>query len=683
VSEADRPNSTAFWRRALPLLCVLGAAAVIGSASLVYPMGREQGVCAYLADEALRGRVLYRDLVLDVSPLAVMVHVLALLLFGHSMHAVRILDLLLVMATSGFVYAFALRAFGRKWLAVTAGVLYPLLYGLLDYWSAAQADGFLNLPVAAAFWLVAGQSRDDGSPGQPARSRPAARFVAGFLMGLAVLFRPAAWLLVLGLGLAAAFGRNRWRQVAVWYGSGVAVTLAGFLAVLAAGGALPAFLGSGFPAPDGGTETGYSALAGRVLPTLTSPLLDPTLCLNAILGLAGLVVGAKLAREDPANRGSFFLVLVWAAGALGSVFLQGNYLPYQYSSLLAPLAVLNALALSGILIPFWRRWRRRYQRALLAGAAGLLLFGTSVLPQRFSDLVRLATGSMRTTDYWCSRRFNSAYFALAENLAASEYLSRETRPTDRVFIWGNEPLAGFLASRANGSSFVCNRVLRPDWPRGALSRKFLSGLSGSPPEAMLVKHGDVADWPGRRGIDSYEALKQSKEMLGFVLAGYELSARIGRFDLLRRASAGQGLPDVGADPAALEADLHEALAYAALARGRGYATVLWPLDTAGRRSGGFDLAKAAGGPVLPYRDLNRSLWLERDISTSLPALSIWIRGDNRAFAQLQPFTFQSDGEHFVSDDYRFGLLRTCANGLVLVYEVAARTGEETVSGQEE
>jgi hypothetical protein len=133
---------------------VLGATLVIGSVSLVYPFGRDQGIHAYIADAALHGATMYKDILMGMLPMTVIVHLLALLIFGHSMTSLRLLDLLWTMATAGLIFFFVVRAFRRRWLAAAAGILYPFFYYNYNFWHSAQNDGFLNLPVAAAMAVL-------------------------------------------------------------------------------------------------------------------------------------------------------------------------------------------------------------------------------------------------------------------------------------------------------------------------------------------------------------------------------------------------------------------------------------------------------------------------------------------------------------------------------------------------
>lgn len=656
----------------LPLLVVIAAAAVFGAGSLVLPMGRDQGAYAGLADQVLRGKVMYRDLLVDVPPMAVVVNMIALSLFGHSMAAIRILELLMAAATATLVFGFFLRGWGGRWSAAIAGAFYPFLYYQFGFSHSAQPDGFANLPVAAAMLAALA-----------ALERPRAWrwLLAGALAALALLFRPTLWLLLPGLATVAwlySDGGRKWRHP-LWLGTGVLAVGCGMLLAVAASGALPDFLRTavGVPSPDGGADFGYTGIAGRLVPTLTTYLLEPDFCIGALMGVVGLamtLVAFPSESEGQSRRGSALLVMLCVAAALFSVFVQGAYYFNHYAPMLPGLAVFCALAVTGILAPAWRRLRRKSARVLAVGVVVLTFILASVLPSRLFDMVQVARGALKQPDYFSSRRFNSGKFSLAQNLAAAEFLTAKSAESDRVFVWATEPLVGFVADRPGATRFAFNRVMRADWPRNRFARELERELSQSPPEWFLAWHGDLARWSGRESTDSYTALLESPELRRFVLDNYELEMTMGRLDILRRSNSERA--SVGG--AELDEDLQEALAFCSKAASQRYRSVLWP---------GGDIERLArqaevGDRLMSYRSLNQMIWLGRDLSGQMPALSIWIAGDDRAFAALSPWRYQSDGDHFVADDYRFTLLHTCANRLVFVYEVDAATGQETVQSEE-
>ena len=81
-------------------LAITVVALCLVSGGLFFPFGRDQGNYAYPAWAWLDGQMPYRDVYVFKPPATVWVHALAQLLFGHSMVAVRILDLGWTVATA-------------------------------------------------------------------------------------------------------------------------------------------------------------------------------------------------------------------------------------------------------------------------------------------------------------------------------------------------------------------------------------------------------------------------------------------------------------------------------------------------------------------------------------------------------------------------------------------------------
>jgi len=115
---------------------------LLGSVSLILPFGRDQGIHAFIADSVLHGAVPYKDIYNIKPPMTTVVHAAALLLFGHSMTSIRILDLILTILISLGIFAFTVKAFKQPWMALFAALLFPYQYFQVDFWNTAKpTDG--------------------------------------------------------------------------------------------------------------------------------------------------------------------------------------------------------------------------------------------------------------------------------------------------------------------------------------------------------------------------------------------------------------------------------------------------------------------------------------------------------------------------------------------------------------
>jgi 4-amino-4-deoxy-L-arabinose transferase-like glycosyltransferase len=666
-------------RGLLPLLVVAGSAMLLGLVSLAYPFGRDQGTYAFYAEAMLRGMSLYRDVPMMQMPLTAFVHLIALVLFGHSMTAIRILDLFWTAGIALLTYLFVRQMFRRNGLALLVGLLFPFIYYLFDWWGTAQVDGFLNLPAAGAFALAAvALNRPAGAPASGERPH---WFLAGLLVTMALLFKYTVILMLpavfVGPLLTYGWRSTRTRSALVWLSAGFAAGTACFLTVVTATGVLPGLI-----------ETQVRATAPYAALGLTQRMW----LLGAVRGLfygftnayphgvilvaLGLVPAAvTLLRRGPEAEGrakvAIYATLAWLAAGMASVFVQRKFFPYHYLAILPALAVLGGMALVWVLEPLWRILDRRWQRTVLV-AVGVIaaLVGTEYF-NGYLTLGRAAFGVQSIKEYWVARHMRMGDYIVAEQLALADYLARNTRQDERVVNYGIDPCVTFPAWRKPQFRYTSPFLA----PNCTLTTRFRE----DPPEVFLVKHDDRLPWVYGHSRDSYEQLLRFGQLRDYILANYELEARIGKFDVLRLVVAGKSMPDVTNGPEQLAADLQEAETYVPEAALQACSLLLWPVAPLPALFG------VAPKKALAYRDFNRSLWANNRKTPAdfLPMLSVWIKDDERPFAKLDPFCLQNDGKDFATDEYRFGLLHTCRNGLVFVYQVDRRTGREVVSGDGE
>ena len=513
------------------LLPIIAATLLFGSVSLIFPFGRDQGIHAFIADSALSGKVVYRDVFNVKPPLTTVVHGLALILFGRTMTAIRLFDLLWTIATSLVLAAFAARAFGNRWVGAVAGVLYPFQYYLFGYWHSAQTDGWLNLPLAAAF-LVALSCLEFAE-----KRERRAWFWVGFLVALAALFKytvGVALPLIAVFGLIAGHGRfaDRFRA-ALWSVAGCVVAFAGTALALLVSGAMPAFLESQLGLMPSYTRLGPAE--GSLVTAFVAPLLaNGVLRVLAFTGAVGLLGTAILMAVRRNARPGAVIALLWCLAALVSVVAQGKFFVYHYLPLIAAAAVLAA-GLVALAAPALRRLPAMVNVVLgLATAAGLT-FAAGYAPQ-FATLASVARGQPTLREYWDSGEHNSGSdFSLREDLALADYLDATTRPVDRVFIWGYEPLVYFVSRRKMVSRFEYNFPLVVSWHTEQFRAELVHDLTATPPTIFVVAHGDQTPWVMGHDKDSFETLMDFPELRDYVAGHYLPDQRVGRFDAYRFA----------------------------------------------------------------------------------------------------------------------------------------------------
>ncbi len=97
-------NKSRIW---MQIAIIVLAVVVFGGPTLMYPFGRDQGEYAWIAASALQGKVIYTDVFNVKPPLTHVIHEAAILLFGHHMVSIRILDMLWQGATAILIFKIA------------------------------------------------------------------------------------------------------------------------------------------------------------------------------------------------------------------------------------------------------------------------------------------------------------------------------------------------------------------------------------------------------------------------------------------------------------------------------------------------------------------------------------------------------------------------------------------------
>ena len=145
----------------------------------------DEGVRALSAIRMLEGARLYTDVVTDKPPGSSFFYAAIFAAFGRSMKAVHLGATIWNFGTSLVVYLTAARSYGRR-TALWAALLF--VYFSTNYFTqdtmAANSELLMALPYTAAFYffmMAAGCNRR--------RERAAALIAAGFLTGLAAMFK--------------------------------------------------------------------------------------------------------------------------------------------------------------------------------------------------------------------------------------------------------------------------------------------------------------------------------------------------------------------------------------------------------------------------------------------------------------------------------------------------------------
>jgi hypothetical protein len=486
---------------------LLAAAILFGLSSLAYPWTLlDSPLSAYAAKVILEGGTLYKD-VWDVrAPGVFFTFALQQFLLGGSGVAMRAFDVLWQLSTGLVLAHLAWLLLRRHGVGFIAGFIYLLTYFSQNYFHWAEPDTFLSLPLAlACLFAVKGI----------ASGRGVHWALAGAMVGIAALFKLPYGLFGVGL-ILAAIQQPRGEQKALvarllGLAAGFATPLAACFGYFALKGGLQEFLVTQLVfAPAYVKHIHATIPVGQVLGSAFALLLVPLYAIAGI-GLGGMFVSMVQRKTiAPAEK----LVAFWFAVGVVTLFLQGSFLPYHYTTLYAPLAVLSAGPIHALL--FESCGQRTPMRILLIAVLVIsMLVAVRKLGQHAEYAWYTVAGKF-PPDPW---------------VALGQSLREKTSPQDKIFVWGNAPVLYLHSGRDSASRFLCTAYLmvpvRGVDYQGVLMRE----LAGNPPNyIVLVKKSAIT--PGLP--DSLPSFEQFTLFREFVETHYQIEGEAELFILYRR-----------------------------------------------------------------------------------------------------------------------------------------------------
>lgn len=503
ASAPEQHARVASWWPVAALLLAAGLTWWLRAPLHQLPLERDEGAYAVIAARWLAGDTLYRELFDHKPPLVYVVFAVAAVLPGDPVVAIRVVATLYLLVTAAVLLILGQRLYGP--LAAVAAVVTLLAYG--SSWRfqglTFNTEAVMALPATVACLLVV-QALQEG--------RGWLLFWAGCYVGLAVLAKPVALLLLGPLLLAPLLAR--WPRVRV--GAGAAMGLAG---VLLLPGLCALWL-----ALQGASGAAYEALilynrlyaaesltqgwALAKLWPIWAPML--TLCLPALLGfgVAPLVRPADEAGAAARWWAAHLTVGLWALALLATALFSLRPYPHYY---LAAVPLLSLLAGVGI-AALARLLAAATHRPWLAPGAALLASVALVAPAvvELMPLRRLEPAIQISTLY----AWDGTYF-FAPASAVAAYVSERVPPNEPIFVWAAEPQIYVLAARWPVARFVYDYPV--DRLPGARD-ELLETLRRTPPPLIIT----------------YAAVRPIGVHPFFEEYGYSLQATIGGYDIFER-----------------------------------------------------------------------------------------------------------------------------------------------------
>lgn len=405
----------------------------------------DESIYLLMARSMLQGHAPYTAIWDNKPPGLYALFVLAQVLFGQTVLAIRWLAIAVVTATSFLLWLYGRYVLGGWAIGALAGLFYAV-FSLQNGGLASNAEIMFAPFTVAAFLLLGVRT------GVPGSIRPGRRMTflgIGILLGLAIQIKTVAGMELLAalalIGLAPLISRRRgqpppYREAAL------------AAALVAAGAALPLLMAaSAFAVSGHFSQYVYANWTANSIYLRSAPALTLAAVAEALLGQmrgAMLLWGAALAaaplavmirRRHPAVAMSLAVLGIWLVLALAATLLSRRFYAHYYLQVLPPLSLLAAATIVQAVnldsaLP-------RVRQALLIGlivAIGLVQPAARYARHSLSEIDALVRRTPRvellayTASYLRDHMAPGDYLFVAEGAPVLYYLTGASIPTRYV-----------------------------------------------------------------------------------------------------------------------------------------------------------------------------------------------------------------------------------------------------------
>lgn len=504
----------------LIFIIILIAGVILGSASLLYPFGRDQGIYAYAGELLLQGKIDYKY-IFDLKPPGVhFTFALGHLIFGKSMMGMRIFDILWQSVTGFVLFIIIYKLTKSKSAGLLSSVLYIFLYFRLDYWHTLQADGFLNLPFALSILLVHISDKEKYS---------VPLFAAGVLFGITILFKYTLIIFLPLLVIIFIFQpglQNRIKKISLYLAGFVVINLLAVSIYLFAG-ALDEFIDIQFVQTPLYAKIGYETesagfITANVIRLFFSSVYSPLIWFSTIIAIY-LLITKQLYYK-------YSVIFVWIVSSIAGLIIQWKFFLYHFLVIIPAISAGTSL----FFVNLNEKYKERFRKLLpITGAIILIcyfLLGFKPYISNYADLFNYLNGSKTLNEVYEVKGFtNDSAFMIAKTFRAIEFVKQNSSENSGIYIWGFDPLIYYLSGRHCVSRFIYNFPLYWKENNEKFQTEFMEDLNKERPELILVsQHDPLYFISGFKG-DSREMLDRLPGFKTYIEQNYEYAARVDDF----------------------------------------------------------------------------------------------------------------------------------------------------------
>jgi hypothetical protein len=426
-------NSSALLPAAISLPVVFALALALRYPVADFPLVRDEGEYAYIAQRWLAGEVPYKHSFDQKPPGAFAAYALFIATLGESPAALHWGAQLYSLGTLAVVFALGRKLFAARVGAVAAALCAFMAADPQVAGNVANTETFMVLPLTSGA-LTAWLTVERGSPGWA--------FATGLLAAAALLCKQTALYGVVLLFAWVVWQSPRRRLLAAPLLAGLALPLLLAVAAFAGAGALPEFydctIGYNLSYAARVPLSEYPAAFGQAFGRLLGPFW-PVYLAAAAFSLLALIRLAAPRRPRPSPAA---FVLLWLGATCLAASTGGQFFPHYFVTTLPPLSLLAAaglVAAADRLRPAWLR-----AAAPFLAAAAMIAYGVSLSPWYY-----FTPGEAGKCRYLYGDQN-----PFAECVPLSEYVAAITQPDDAVFVAGSEPEVYYYARRRCAGYYI-------------------------------------------------------------------------------------------------------------------------------------------------------------------------------------------------------------------------------------
>ena len=569
-----------FLRKHRVTLLIVAVVLIAAAPTLLYPMGRDQGMYANIAASILRGGTPYTDM-WDIKPPPIYyLYALGMSLFGQTPVGIRAIDLLLVpLGLLGLVRIGTL--LGNSRVGQWAALLYGVFYFSDQFTNLTQSDSLVTVfIIAAAVCVLQSQQYPVGT-----RKALLWSLSAGAWCGFIVWFKQYQLFFIGALILYQVWHRRgHWLALsreALSFVVGGLLTGGGLLAYFAAIGVFNELL---IVAQSTSAYNAQYTDWGAFLSQIGSYFAFRWAIWSPVFTLTVVAFVLALLRRF---RGKWLLAWLWLIAGIAFMMIQRLGFDTHWIPMLPALSLLSGAALDALLIPFTSENKplplaRNERMGAGVGVGGsksetFIEFGMSKsnppsptlppqggkgekpLPLARNERMGAGVGVgavfaacfiailayntwLPALPYLLEREDQVAYYARfqandlkpEQGLQVVNYLRERVAVGDTIYIWGFRPEIAFMGGWRPATRWQAQFPLVATWYPHEWQQQNVDILWAALPPYALIVRDDYMPWVTGRSDDSYTILQDYTELNNWFIANYDIVATLGDFLICQR-----------------------------------------------------------------------------------------------------------------------------------------------------